>query len=156
MADPIDGLLGAFALGDYPTLSDLLGELIERARRSGALVHLSPAYHYRALHALAVTSLDAASRIGRTKRRCSRQEHRHDAERWQPVVLAWRGSEREFRTVAAQLKTHCERRGLGRLLNQLSWATMLLELGLSNYDAAAAAVPTRLHRRLLHGRVDRK
>jgi DNA-binding CsgD family transcriptional regulator len=132
----------SFALGDFARLHRVVTDLIDRARASGALVHLAPAYNYRSKYELAVGSIAAADSDRVLQSEVVEALNLHASIDVEPIILAWLGRERELRALAALVEHASMEIGIGTTLDQLHWAVMLLELGIGDYVAAAAAVPT--------------
>jgi DNA-binding CsgD family transcriptional regulator len=133
----------AFALGNDDALLALAKECAVVGRDQGAFQILPEAVGYQAIHALRTGLLDEADELFTEVNEMHVLMHRQSgpSEATQLIVWAWRGRESEVRAGAERLATEAPQ--LDLVMGYTQHAVMLLELGLGNYNAAAAAARER-------------
>jgi DNA-binding CsgD family transcriptional regulator len=130
----------AGAIADDEALHALSARLVDLARSRGALVHLSSGLLYLAMSQLLRGSLPSArARFAeRSELLSAMGVDRGDVGR--VVVSAWSGPADEVRADIAKIRDLAAESRRGWMLVFLEYAHAVLELGLGNYEAAAAGV----------------
>jgi DNA-binding CsgD family transcriptional regulator len=128
----------ALALSDDDALNDLATECVTLSRERGDFRFLPEALDYQAERELRVGSLNAAEGLftETIEMHVVLRRLGGPAQAGRLIVMAWRGREAEVRTQAAELRAVAGH--LGLVTRMIDHALIVLELGLGNYQAAAA------------------
>jgi DNA-binding CsgD family transcriptional regulator len=129
-----------FALSDDNAVKEVGDECVSLCRTRSAFQVLPEALNYLGQWALRLGSLTAADAYfseGEAIQAMADRSGIFEADR--VVVSAWRGRDLQVRTDALRLRVQALEAGVGLVVELVDYAVTLLELGLGNYIAAAAA-----------------
>ena len=124
---------------DDESLYTLSTSLVELARQTGALAMLPVALCFGAELRLLVGELATAVSMAGQAEALARATGSPMGLYSLLVLAAWRGREPEVSRLMASVTTQMVRRGEGRWLTAVHWATAVLNNGLCRYDAALIA-----------------
>jgi DNA-binding CsgD family transcriptional regulator len=124
---------------DDESLYTLSTSLVELARQTGALAMLPVALCFGAELRLLVGELATAVSMAGQAEALARATGSPMGLYSLLVLAAWRGREPEVSRLMASVTTQMVRRGEGRWLTAVHWATAVLNNGLCHYDAALIA-----------------